>query len=808
MAEVNINLKCDLQHAVKVQYLDGNLFSQDAAANIINIEVTDGGAPATIGGTVSANVIRPDGGTVAVTGGTISGNTVSITLPAACYALVGMITIVVKLSSDSVVTTLAAAVAYVYQSSTDTVVDPGTVVSSIQDLIDAIDTAVASIPADYSSLWTKLAPAFSSSTAYTAGQYVTYNGGLYRFTKAHAAGSWASGDVVAVNLGGEVSGIKSALYANYIDDNRHRMQAVENNNSVKEDVRNNQEEISKIEKNFRYSESNLIANGNELVNGENQLVVSTLKIRTDTTFTMEDVPADAKAVGDIINASLYRNYINDETYRIKASDETKEMKSQIRENNEQIELMERNFVLDGDYLQVNGCQLTADGFDVMVGILKIAKDENVENRLKAIEDKNYDPEKYKTERFWTLYINGDMTGISKEDTVNISFNFPHVHKFGTGTLKWQGNSSLTAPKKNYTFKIKNDSVYIPGWGNKQSKFCLKAYYTDFSKARDVVSAKLWGEVVQDRLSRMERDDRPVYGYKYYNLLIGDDQIVVNNDKNLIAKACEVFQPNSGAVDGYPIMLVINGEYAGLYTFNIPKDKWMMGMGNGEYEAILTSESVCDATLMKAEAVLDGTDWEIEYASDESWISESFNTAIDSVMNCEDAESYETIKDYIDVDNAMDYFIFSLLIGNWDGFGRNYFMSTYDGTKWFHTAYDMDNTFGSWYQGAHISPYMTADKRPLSYLLEGEKSDRLFYCIYTYDHDRLINRYQQLRNGVLSELNVFGKFEDFLSAIPLAAYNEETSIWPMENGTSTGNMNQICMDYMLRAKYMDGQILGN
>ena len=211
MAEVNINLKCDLQHAVKVQYLDGNLFSQDAAANTINIEVTDNGAPATIGGTVSANVIRPDGGTVAVTGGTISGNIVSITLPAACYALVGMISVIVKLTSDSTETTIAALTAYVYQSSTDTVVDPGTVISSIQDLIDAIDTAVASIPADYSSLWTSLAPAFSSSTSYTAGQYVTYNGGLYRFTKAHAAGSWASGDVVAVNLGGELSDVKSAM---------------------------------------------------------------------------------------------------------------------------------------------------------------------------------------------------------------------------------------------------------------------------------------------------------------------------------------------------------------------------------------------------------------------------------------------------------------------------------------------------------------------------------------------------------------------------------------------------------------------
>ena len=211
MAEININMTCDLQHAVKVQYLDGNMFSQDAAANTINIEVTDGGAPAEIGGTVSANVIRPDGGTVAVTGGTIDGNIVSITLPAACYALVGMITIVVKLTDESTVTTLAAAVAYVYQSSTDTVVDPGTVVSSIQDLIDAIDTAVASIPADYSSLWTSLAPPFSSSTAYTAGQYVTYDGGMYRFTKNHAAGSWASGDVATVNLGSELSDVKSAL---------------------------------------------------------------------------------------------------------------------------------------------------------------------------------------------------------------------------------------------------------------------------------------------------------------------------------------------------------------------------------------------------------------------------------------------------------------------------------------------------------------------------------------------------------------------------------------------------------------------
>jgi hypothetical protein len=210
MAVINTNLVCDLQTAVKVQYLDGNIFSQDNQGNVINVTVLDGGEPATITGTISANIIRADGGTVAATGGTITDNVASITLPAAAYAVPGVVSIVIKNTNSSVVTTIAAIVANVYQSSTDTVVDPGTIIPSIQTLISSIETAVASIPADYSSLWTSLAPAFSSSASYVAGQYVTYNGGLYRFTTTHS-GSWSSSDAVSVNIGGDLSDLKSAL---------------------------------------------------------------------------------------------------------------------------------------------------------------------------------------------------------------------------------------------------------------------------------------------------------------------------------------------------------------------------------------------------------------------------------------------------------------------------------------------------------------------------------------------------------------------------------------------------------------------
>ena len=210
MAVIKTNLVCDLQSPVKVQYLDGVLFSQDNQANQINVAVYDNGEPAVISGTVTANVIRSDGGTVAVSGGSLSGNVASIALPSAAYYIPGVISVIIKITDSSVITTIAAIVANVYRSSTDSAVDPGTIIPSVQTLISSIETAVASIPADYSSLWTCLAPAFSSSASYTAGQYVTYDGGLYRFTATHS-GSWSAGDVAAVNIGGEIAGIRKDL---------------------------------------------------------------------------------------------------------------------------------------------------------------------------------------------------------------------------------------------------------------------------------------------------------------------------------------------------------------------------------------------------------------------------------------------------------------------------------------------------------------------------------------------------------------------------------------------------------------------
>ena len=210
MARIESWFNHDLKNVVKVRYIDGNVFSMDNDGNLIGVNVYDNGEPANLSGTVSANIIRGDGATVPVTG-TLAGNKVSVILPQAAYYAAGMITIIIKLTSGSVITTLFAAVVNVYQSSTDSIVDPGTIIPSIETLIAAIDAAIASIPADYSSLWTSLAPTFSTSNTYKVGQYVTYNGGVYEFIADHTAGTWNADHVAQVPMAGGLADIRNAL---------------------------------------------------------------------------------------------------------------------------------------------------------------------------------------------------------------------------------------------------------------------------------------------------------------------------------------------------------------------------------------------------------------------------------------------------------------------------------------------------------------------------------------------------------------------------------------------------------------------
>lgn len=62
-----------------------------------------------------------------------------------------------------------------------------------------------------SAMGANFAPEFSSSTAYSAGQYVMYNSTLYRFTTDHAAGEWVGTDATAEAVAPKIASMEEEI---------------------------------------------------------------------------------------------------------------------------------------------------------------------------------------------------------------------------------------------------------------------------------------------------------------------------------------------------------------------------------------------------------------------------------------------------------------------------------------------------------------------------------------------------------------------------------------------------------------------
>ena len=214
MAQFVNMFEIDLQKPTRPQPLRAIVGEGDANGIKIGAYVTDGGSPVSLGGSCVGKVVRADGATVQLTG-TISGNSAYVVLDQQSCAIEGQIQVAVCWVNSSNVTTLVIAYGTVVNTQTGTAIQPSTPIPDLTQLlaqISAMETATAAANAAASSALTNFAGAFSSSTAYTAGQYVTYTDGkFYRFTTNHAAGAWNSAHVVAVTAGGELADLKSAI---------------------------------------------------------------------------------------------------------------------------------------------------------------------------------------------------------------------------------------------------------------------------------------------------------------------------------------------------------------------------------------------------------------------------------------------------------------------------------------------------------------------------------------------------------------------------------------------------------------------
>lgn len=355
--------------------------------------------------------------------------------------------------------------------------------------------------------------------------------------------------------------------------------------------------------------------------------------------------------------------------------------------------------------------------------------------------------------------------------------------------KAQGTSSMNYPKKNQTVKLYKDvecteklKVDFKGWG-KQNKFCFKANWVDCSHSRNIVCARLWGDMVSSRADYTELPEELQSS------------------------------PNNGAVDGFPVKLYANGEYQGIYTLNIPKDAWMVNMDeDNPNHVVLCAETNTNGNFAETpcnfRALWDGVDenhWSVEVGTNSEAVKNSLNALISCVKDTDDDTFKATIGNHLDIQSAIDYYILQYVVYGVDGLAKNMLLYTYNGTKWFCGAYDMDTVFGASSSNNYFFPYNRKVPEDCA-----EAYSLLWSRIEDLYAEELKARYVELRHSVLTVENIINEFERFTDIISHDLYTEDGEIFPDIPSLTTNNIKQIRKYANNRLNYCDTEfsLMGN
>lgn len=183
----------DLQRGVQAPLVWPNalMLCGDNNAHTWRVMIMDGGESAQITGNITGYFVRTDGNTVTVTGG-LTGNVATVTLPQACYATDGDLYAVMRLKSSSGMITLSALILPVRNVLTDSIIDPGEVIPSLDDLLAQIDaceeaTDAANDAADAANQAAQSASAVESDIESAEAARVTAEQGRVAGEQARAA---------------------------------------------------------------------------------------------------------------------------------------------------------------------------------------------------------------------------------------------------------------------------------------------------------------------------------------------------------------------------------------------------------------------------------------------------------------------------------------------------------------------------------------------------------------------------------------------------------------------------------------------
>lgn len=387
----------------------------------------------------------------------------------------------------------------------------------------------------------------------------------------------------------------------------------------------------------------------------------------------------------------------------------------------------------------------------------------------------------------------------------------------------QGTSSLVFPKKNISIDLCNDDwigddtfkLKIGKWVT-QDSFHIKSYYIEYFRGVAVAAYTLYDDILKTRGPFKDR------AWKIANVHEESVQSATGYGYNQPSDGFSRLDDGARCFpDGFPCRIYLNGVFYGLFEFQLKKhrDNYHMDKSNEKHIHLDGNLSIyggffsgnIDWTAFEIRNPKnlwcnDGSKYDgdnpkeiIDSVTAESWISSGElpdgtaitskiakqlratgtvkasivslslrNSAIESASTTEEKKSL--FEEMFDVDNFIDYQIFSDVIHNVDGFSKNWQWCSWDGERWFVCAYDLDMAFGGAADGRTI--YKPVQQHQHNYY--GNPVNK----VVTLYNDRLLARYSQLRNlGVIESGRIANLVGDIVKRFGLDWYDKEYEKWP-------------------------------
>lgn len=379
----------------------------------------------------------------------------------------------------------------------------------------------------------------------------------------------------------------------------------------------------------------------------------------------------------------------------------------------------------------------------------------------------------------------------------------------------QGNSSLGLPKKNFSIDIVDDTynesheIKFGDWVA-QDGFHLKSYMLDGIRIKAMASYDVYESILLTRGATKNRAWKRM-------------QLPTNIPTNSNSITDSYLQIDDGAKNhpsGFPVVLYVNESFYGIYCWQLKKHRKNYHQKKKEATHIHLDGNISDTLLWRANGAIDWNKWAgkiaesdaianydgIEIRNPKSLIlvdgteydgdsnrgelistsstnydanngdmvrTASVRASIESLSSrvyaltqmTKGAEKKSAIAEVFDVDSIIDYIIFGQIIGNVDGYKKNWQWVTYDGAKWAVNAYDLDGVWG-WTSWGYFEPYKTwlGNTPPISLVIEN-------YL------DEIKERYAELRREGVIELNAIMKpLVNYVKVIGIEFYDQEYKKW--------------------------------